>query len=218
MIVSFERRFIFVAIPKTATHAFRTALRPRMGSRDWEQCVLFDKKFFPVEPLARIGHGHISALEVQPFLLPAFWDTALRFCTVRNPFDRFVSCCHFANRGNRRMVADPLGTMKQAIRDCQHLSHILFRPQSAFITGQDGASALVNFVCKFETLQHDFNQVCQRLGLPPSPLEVVNSSDSPDYRGCYDRELKDLVREAYREDFDRFDYALDPESELATCR
>ncbi len=217
MIVSFQHRFVFVAIPKTATHAFRSALRPHMGPRDWEQCVLFEKKHFPVEPLARIGHGHITAAQINQFLLPGFWESAFRFCTVRNPFDRFVSCCHFANRDNGRMTADPLGTMKRAISDRQRTNHVLFRPQSEFITGQDG-STLVERVCKFETLQQDFDQVCQRLGLPSSTLDVVNSSHPPDYRGCYDRELKELVLDSYREDFERFGYAVELEGELAACR
>ena len=34
MIISHKHRFIFVAVPKTATHAVRKALRPHLG-RDW---------------------------------------------------------------------------------------------------------------------------------------------------------------------------------------
>jgi Sulfotransferase family len=205
MIVSFQHRFIFVAIPKTATHAFRVALRPYLGSRDWEQCVLFEQKFFPVEALARVGHGHITCRQIQPFLLPAFWETSFRFCTVRNPYDRFVSYCCFVNRANQRMQDEPLETMKQIIRDNQASKHILFRPQCEFVTDEEGR-LLVDYVCRFEALQEHFDHICRRICLPASQLPQINVSRQARYRSSYDRELQEIVYEVYQEDFALFDY------------
>ena len=207
MIVSFERRFVYAAIPRTATHCFREALRPHLGPRDWEQCLLFNKKVFPVEPLARIGHGHITCQQLQPFLLPGFWQEAFRFCTVRNPFDRFVSACHFAYRGTDCMLQDPFGTMKRVIGEGQHRKHILFLPQHRFVSDENGR-LLVDHVTKFEALQEGFECICRRLALPAVQLTAVNGSLAPPYQTCYDSELEEMVREAYRQDFEIFGYSL----------
>jgi sulfotransferase famil protein len=214
MIVSFAHHFVFVAIPKTATHAVRTALRPHLGPRDWEQCVLFDQRFFPVGALARIGHGHVACRELRPFLVPGLFETFFKFCTVRNPYERFVSCCRFVNRDNERMRQAPLETMKRTIGDAETCRHVLFRPQSEFVTDEDGR-LLVDYVCRFEGLQAHFDRVSERLGLPQSPLPQVNvtrvtrvtsvTTNAPG-QCCLDRELHETLRDVYRRDFALFGY------------
>lgn len=205
MIISFRHKFVFVAVPKTATHAFRVALRAHLSERDWEQCVLFERKFFPVKPLAQIGHGHITWHEVKPFLLPQMRAEYFKFCTVRNPYERFVSYCRFINRDNPKMPNDALGAMKRIIEDEKTRREILFRPQAEFVTDEDG-ELMVDYVCRFENLQADFDKVCEKLGLPAARLQRINSTDSENCRNVYDDELKDMVREFYQQDFETFGY------------
>ena len=208
MIVSFQHRFVFVAIPKTATHAVRTALRPHLGPRDWEQCVLFENTFFPVEALAQVGHGHLTCCEMRPFLIPGLFEAFFKFCTVRNPYQRFVSGCRFVNRDNQRMRQAPLETMKRTIGDAAMRSHILFRPQNAFVVDADGR-LLVDHVCRFEAVQAHFDCICQRLGLPSSLLPDVNVTDRAPRRVWLDRELQESVADMYRQDFALFEYDRD---------
>ena len=205
MIISFRHKFIFIAIPKTATHAFRNALRPHLAANDWEQCVLFEKRFFPIKPLAEIGHGHITWSEVKPFLLPPMRGNYLKFCTVRNPFERFVSYCRFINRDNEKMKTDAIGTMKRIIADENNHGKILFRPQFEFVTDDDG-KLIADFVCRYENLQNDFDTVCGKLNLPTTKVEKINVSGSETNRADFDEELKEMVREFYRKDFEIFRY------------
>jgi hypothetical protein len=205
VIVSFRHKFVFVAVPKTATHAFRNALRPHLAANDWEQCVLFDKKYFPVKTLAEIGHGHVTWREAKPFLLPEMRATFFKFCTVRNPFERFVSYCRFINRDNQRMETDALGEMKRIIADEDNHRKILFRPQFEFVSDEYGQLA-VDYVCRYENLQNDFDTVCEKLKLPRAKLKKINVSDSEKYQGFYDEELKAMVRDFYQKDFEIFAY------------
>lgn len=216
MIVSFERTFIYVAIPRTATHAFRLALRPHLGKYDWEQCVLFEKKLFPVTQLARIGHGHVTAREIRTYVLPGFWDAAVRFCTVRNPFERFASACRFAYRHTTKMRTDPLGVMKKAIDDDLPRKHILFRPQSEFITGSQG-EPLVNFICRYENLQDDFDRLSLRLAIASTELSVLNSSPASPVHDSCDDELEQMIRHAYRDDFHLLSYPVHLPREAGVC-
>ena len=208
MILSYQHEFIFVAIPKTATHAIREALRPHLGPHDWEQCTLFAKKYFPIETLARIGHGHITGAQIRPFLLPGMWDRYFKFCVVRNPYDRFVSYCYFVHEKGRRMNEDPLVTMKETIDDKRTRGRVSFRPQHEFITDGDGRIT-VDCVSKYEDLQSDFDHICRRIHLPALRLPIVNASSRQPYRECFDGELLEKVHAFYARDFALFDYPVE---------
>ncbi len=208
MIISFYQKFVFVAIPKSAGHAIRKGLRHSLAGNDWEQCTLFDKKYFPVEPIAQLGHGHITCQQIQPYLLPGMWETYFKFCFVRNPYDRFVSYCHFSNRENQRMQQDPLGIMKQTIQNEKTQQQILFRPQHEFVMNQSG-QLMVDYVGKYEALQSDFDHICHQIDLPFATLSPVNVSQREPYLHYFDQELQELVYSFYRRDFVLFGYAVE---------
>jgi Sulfotransferase family len=202
MIISFKHKFIFFAIPKTATHSFRRVLRPHLDNNDWEQCSLFEKKSFPVAELARQGHGHLTAAQIYPFLPPGTWESFFKFCAVRNPYDRFVSLCFFYFRNSARMQGDPLGEMKRAISENRSG---LFSPQHLYLTDDSGRIA-VDRIARCETLQKDFDGILDRIGLPRERLQTVNASRHAPYRDYYDEELREMVHAGYARDFDLFGY------------
>ena len=208
MILSFQQKFVFVAIPKTAGHTIRHALRPVLAHNDWEQCTLFEKRYFPVTDLARLGHGHITCQQAQPYLLPGMWESYFKFCFVRNPYDRFVSACAFIHRTNDRMQRDPLGVMKQTIEEKNREQAILFRPQHEFVTDLSG-ELCVDYVGTFETLQRDFDRICRQMGLPTAILPRINASQRAPYRAYFDKELQEMVYTFYRRDFALFGYTTD---------
>ena len=208
VIISYQHEFIFVAVPKTATHAIREALRSYLGRHDWEQCTLFEKRYFPIESLARIGHGHITSAQIQPFLLPGMWERFFKFCVVRNPYDRFVSYCYFMYENGQRMHEAPLLTMKKTIDDEKTRGRVLFRPQHEFVTDEDDRIS-VNYVAKYEKLQSHFDDICRRIRLPTHRLPTVNASPRPPYQECYDGELLEKVQGFYAKDFALFDYPVE---------
>jgi sulfotransferase famil protein len=209
MIVSFEREFLFVAIPRTATHALREALRPHLGPRDWEQCTLFVDKRFPVAALAEHRHGHLSCTQVRPYL-PAFvWDGLFKFCVVRNPYDRLVSCCSFLQRDREAMARDPRGTLQRTLRSDEQMSQVLLRPQSEFVVDNQGGLA-VDFVVRYEHLQRDIDTICARLRIPPVILGKRNASMRPPALPLFDHDTRALTMARYRRDFELFEYPTEP--------
>jgi hypothetical protein len=143
---------------------------------------------------------------VLPLLLPSIWTDFFKFCTVRDPYDRFLSYCYFVNRDNSQMLHEPLDTMKRIIQDKKAKQEILLRPQYEFVTDEDGQLA-VDYVCRFEALQTHFDAVCRRLDLPPTSLQRINVTNSRSSKSVYDEELKGMVQEEYRIDFEMFDYS-----------
>jgi len=207
MIISFEKKYAYVAIPKTGSQAVRKHLRPFLRKGEWEQSVFDEPRLFPIPRLAQLGHGHLKVAEVQPFLLPGMWQSFFSFAFVRNPFDRFVSFCNFYNPGDMGKADDPVETMKNMITDPELRQHVLMQPQHIFLEDENGDPA-VSFVGRYERLQKDFAKICVQIDIAPGELEMVNASARQSSSRHFDKELEGMVREFYRLDFEKFDYDL----------
>lgn len=207
MIFSEHRGFIFFAVPKTATHAIRRALRPYLGAMDWEQQALFQKMVSPIPEIARLEHGHITAQEIRTVICEKQWQAMLKFAVVRNPFDRFVSVCAFLNRDNPDFDVQAVDWMKRALQRSRFQQRILVRPQVRQLCDEKG-TLLTDRLLRYESLDQDFNALLDTLSLTNTRLESTNRSDHQPYAHYYqDSELAELVRELYREDFKTLSYA-----------
>jgi Sulfotransferase family len=204
MIVSALHRFIFVAIPKTGTHAVRQALREHMGPQDLEQVGLFVNRRMPIPDLAKVGHGHLSLEQVRPYLRTEDFNGFFKFAFVRNPFDRFISYCAFMTREHGQFDTNPQGVMRHFIDSPPH-EHILFQPQHRFVTGADG-QLLTDYLGRVEEMQRSYDEAARRIGIPPRQLEKVNASSRRDYRDYYDEALIDGVAKLYARDLELFGY------------
>ena len=207
MIISHKHRYIFFAIPKTGTHSVRQALREHMGEQDLEQVGLFVEKRFPFPEFRDIKHGHLSARQIRPVLGDETYASYTKFAFVRNPFDRFVSYCAFMARDTPHFETEPRRYMKFILQQGR-MDHILFVPQSDFVTGADGRVEL-DVVGRNETMQSSYDEICARVGIPSASLGRSNSSKHRPYQEYYDAELKAGVSRLYQRDLDNFGYSLD---------
>ncbi|UZQ55663.1 hypothetical protein OOK60_06210 [Trichothermofontia sichuanensis B231] len=58
----------------------------------------------------------------------------------------------------------------------------------------------IDFLMRFERLEHDFKLVCEKLDIPYSPLPKRNQSCRDHYAKYYDEELKAIVGAKFREE------------------
>lgn len=205
MIISFQHKFIFIAVPKTAGHAIRRALRPHLGPNDWEQCGLFEKKSFPQPEVARIGHGHLTLQQAQSLIAPPLFRQFTTFAVIRDPYDRFVSASIFMHRNKPVPAGEETAQMKRDLENEQMHRHFLFRPQHEFLEDENGRLA-VDHICRLESLQDDINKVFARLGLPAPELASVNASKRDRADHYYDDELRTRVAKRYVRDFELLGY------------
>ncbi len=216
MIVSHRYRFIFFAQPRTGTHAIRAALQAHLGADDWQQEALTGNLRLPILELARIGHGHISLQQVTAWLPSEIWSEYFKFSMVRNPYERYVSACTFLNRRNPGYAGAETAFMKTALTRHRFRQRALIRPQVTLLANGDGVVGM-DFVGRYERLQLSFDQVCERIGIPPSALSRLNASHHDDYRRYYDAALLEQVNAFYRADFEQFDYPMAETPEALTC-
>lgn len=207
MILSFARRFLFIAVPKTASQSVRLALRPHLAPKDWEQHRLFGGRTVPIPQIAALGNGHVSAAQIRPFIKPEGWPLLHKFAFVRDPVDRFLSYSWFIHRESDVMQRDPLGTMKAMLASPEWRAKIMLRPQHEFVCDGEGR-LLVDSLGRFETLQADFDRLCARLHLPATPLESINAGPRPAERTPPDAELLAMVHQVYAADFRLFGYPM----------
>ncbi len=205
MIVSHQHRFIFFAVPKTATHTIRQALRAHLGPDDWEQQVLFGKQSLPIPELAEIRHGHISVRQIRPHLKSEVWDTYFKFGFVRNPYDRFVSTCFFLQRKNPDFASSATQFMKSALTRTQFRERILVKPQFLQLT-DDAGSIPLDYVGRYENLQQSYDEICRHLNLRTTQLGHNNTSQHANFADYYDGELEQLVTDFYINDLQTFAY------------
>jgi len=211
MIISHSRKFIFAAIPKTGTHSVRRALREHMGEGDLEQVGLFVQKRLPFAPLAALGHGHISLMQVRPFIGEAAFADYVKFAFVRNPFDRFVSYCAFMTREDGAFLRQPQEVMRHFLFKERPLDHLLFQPQHTLVTDHEGR-LLADVVGRVEDMQSSYDAICARIGVPGAVLDKVNSTEHGTFRDYYDAELIEGVSDIYRRDLDLFGYSFEEAS------
>lgn len=205
MIVSHRHRFIFFAVPRTGTHAIRTALRGCLGPDDWQQQSLTEQARLPVPALARIGHGHVTLRQARAGLPGAVCRDYFKFACVRNPYERFVSACAMLNRRNPGYAGNETSFMKRALGVRRFRERALVRPQADMLVDERGALGM-DFVGRYETLQQSFDEVCGRLGITAPPLTQGNATEHGAWAEYYDDELLRVVTEFYRRDFDVLGY------------
>ena len=203
MIVSHRHRFVFFAVPRTATHAIRAALASELGPDGWRQEALTERVALPVRALARIGHGHISVRQAAEHL-PDDCQGYFKFAFVRHPFDRFVSACAMLNRRNDSYAGRERAFMRRALAVPRFRARILVQPQVSLLTDPTGEID-VDYIGRFETLQASFDSLCDRLGLTRRELSVRNATTSN--APVLGPEIESTLAEFYREDFRTFGYS-----------
>ena len=207
MIVSHRHRFIFFAVPRTGTHAIRSALRSMLGEEDWQQQSLTEQVRLPVPALARFNHGHLTLRQVQASLPSAVWREYFKFAFVRNPYDRFVSVCAMLNKRNPGYRGRETAFMKRALTVPRFRQRVLVRPQVDMLVDETGKLGM-DYVGRYETLQHGFGEVCRQIGIAEADLARSNASEHDAYASYYDDELLAAVTAFYRRDFETLDYEV----------
>jgi hypothetical protein len=209
MLLSLEKNFIFIHVPKTAGTSVTRALRPwslKPQRTQWRRLL----SHLPVreKPQNAFLRQHDKASWVKHKLPAEIYDRACKFAVVRNPFELAVSTYYFrrdylsGRRRNRARVLD----FKTFLRYLERKNRLVRVDQTSWISDRHG-NLIINEVLRFETLTDQFNALVEQLGLPGEvKLPRANVNAPYDYRAVYDDEAESIVRRLYFRDFERFSY------------
>ncbi len=200
--ISLQKGFLFVHIPKTAGNSIQSALR--VYSED-ELVALRGEQ----DGIERFGlrnpkynvRKHSALAEYRAALGDEQFRRLYKFTCVRNPWDRMVS-----------LYFTP--TQSPSQWDRKRFWKIAASAPSAadFLrleAGEADPFCNVDYVMRFENLANDFRAVCAALKIPPAKLPQLNRSRRDHYSKYYDEELRELVRERFAAEIERFGYTFE---------
>jgi len=236
MIISLNRRFLFVHIHKCAGTSVEVALGKLLRHNDIvigsTKSGEKNQEFFK----RAIGlNKHSTALDARRWMGEDMFAKCFKFAFVRHPVDRLLSLYSYAHKLAEGSAMAPEeqaayerdGTLPdrppyryKAVRAAlksKSFSDFALHP----LTWQDAGSQpqwesvcdnngkmIVDFVGKVETIEQDWARVLAQLDLE-APLEVRNASGG---RGTVqlNSQALDTVRTRYAKDFELFGYSAEP--------
>ncbi len=232
MIISLNRRYVFVHIHKCAGTSIEIALAKSLRHND----LVFGstKSGEKHQDFFRRAIGlnkHSTAIEARQFLGDEYWDRSFKFAFVRHPIDRLRSLFHYAHKlaegtpmteeeehvfRNEGRLPDRTPYRYKAVKAAMKSSsfsefalHPLTwqdsgaHPQWESVCDESG-KLIVDFIGKVESIEQDWITLLQRLEVD-APLDVKNSSGgrNPEQLNA---DALEMVAKKYERDFQLFDY------------
>lgn len=186
--VSPSLKCIFIHIPKTWWTSIESVFWWYNGKR-WSQ-------------------DHNTALWYRNYLGKRF-DNYFLFTVVRNPWSRAVSAFLNVKRDLKTQksiwISNPDFDFSYFLDN--HSDCLLLRPQTDWILDEKG-ELLVDMVCRFENLDHDFSLVCNKIWLTWVSLPHLLNSGTVEYAKFYTDELIDKVAKMYKKEIELFWYTF----------
>ena len=200
--ISFQKRFLFVHIPKTAGNSIQSILRDYSE----DQLVALRKEQDGIErfglrnPNYKIKK-HSTLSEYRDALENEQFRVLYKFTCVRNPWDRIVSYYFTPTQSPETWDRKKFGEIiSKAVSVADYLR---------LDPAEEDPFANVNYIIRFENLADDFRTVCGTLGISPATLPRYNRSSREHYSKYYDAELRRLVQTRFAAEIERFGYAFE---------
>ncbi len=216
MLISYQKRFIFVHVPKVAGSSIRDAIQRYAYRPDmylWNRVLrkLGLRARLPASPIYSLS-THSTAGEAKHHLPSEVFAGFFKFAFVRNPWDHLVSKYHFIlKRPPHRHyeIVRTLSCFRDYVRWLEENPGEALHGalQKYFVTDHSG-QMLVDFLGRYENLQDDFQTACRRVGIHAT-LPHVNVSKHDDYRAYFDSETIDVVGRLFAPDIKFFGYDFD---------
>jgi len=200
--ISFQKHFLFVHIPKTAGNSIQSALREYSE----DQLVALRKEQDGIErfglrnPKYKIKK-HSTLAEYKTALGEVQFGHLYKFTCVRNPWDRMVSYYFTPTQSPETWDQKKF---RRIISKAVSVADYLRLDQ-----GKEDPFSNVDYIMRFENLADDFRSVCGTLGISPAALPRYNRSSREHYSKYYDEELRELVRKRFAAEIQRFGYTFD---------
>lgn len=211
MIISHSKKFIFIHIQKNAGTSITRYLDKHLTYRD---IVVGGTEFGEnIQPFFRKKYHinkHSYSKKIKALTGDEVWNDYFSFSFVRNPWSRMVSLYTWCRKKKHKydicQEAINSGSFSEFIRgEC----FSKLPQQLDYFTDYNG-EMIVNFVGKQESIQDDFEYICNKISVP-SPDMLKNkwnqSNPEQDYRKYYtsDQDIE-IVAKKFALDIDTFDY------------
>jgi hypothetical protein len=192
LLISIQKRFVFVANSKTASTSIENTLRPQA---EIERGGTPRRKHIPMREVLK----EYDFLFGNPAYAP---DTFFRFGVMRDPLDWLQSWYRY-RRGNK--VRNPLPADMSFEEFWQKKDWNIQRKNGArnlqrrFFDGPNG-NILVDYIIPYDDLARHFGLICAEMGLE-NPLQEKNVSHIRETESAFPEGLEAEIRDYYARDY-----------------
>lgn len=186
--ISHNKQFIFIAIPKTGTTSILKG--PFCGLRECSEEDFFVKKHNPLADYS------------------SFIDSYFKFAFVRNPWDWVLSWFLYRKKVTNQYNTSGIDFYSWLIDpntldpSNPHVGPHIDQHKYLLSSGKIN----IDFLGKFEVLQEDFNTVCDQIDVPHKQLPRLNKTDHKHYIEYYDDRTRKIITDRYAKDIEYFGY------------
>ena len=201
--IDFDRKLIFIHIPKTAGTSIEAALLQDSRIENHNDPVrtelltsVYQEHFLHRE------HPHSSVQRHREALGEAFEDYTI-FTVVRNPYERVFSRFCYTYRYKERSFFTP-----ERLEDFVELFNFAFR-YDTLISLED--EECLDAILDFQQLEEELARFLNRHGMSPVALPHANKSpvEGMAYKAFYTEQSRAKVEEIFAAEFQRFNWSFD---------
>jgi len=230
MIISKEKNFIFTHVHRTGGTSFKLALG-KYRVKTSNLIVASNKDFEEIKT-------HSTAAEIKELTDAMygqdFFKNAFKFATVRNPLSWHISTYEFiiSNPGHikhnlykkigfKRYILDlytrgvqmtGINYSPERIAMNKGNTDLLSRPDYITLTDylcDKKGNLLMDHICRFETLQNDFNYVCKTIGISAVTIRHANKMNRKrKIKEYYDNDTMVAIYNIHKGDLEKFNYSF----------
>jgi len=212
--ISLQKKFLFIHIPKTAGNSIQGILKEFSEDRITSSAEVQDGiERFGVENSFYKTRKHSSLALYKKVIEQDTWNKLYKFATIRNPWDKMISFYFSPHAGRSDWNRDEFLKFIKKVRPLEYFvceMSLRDKIQAKFNIYTNGKKIEnIDLFMRFEHLQEDFDKVCQVLDIPHYELPKRNSSKREHYSKYYDDELVELVRKKHRREIELGDYTFE---------
>ena len=212
-----EYKIVFIHIPKTAGVAITHMLLPHIVGYDTTKEIgrLSDDLKIRFELRGQQKHKRAKFYVFDGDITQEQWAAYYKFAIVRNPWDRAVSEFAWRHTLPTRRPSKSFGQFllycKSRIADCDNRNRDIYwahaQPQSSFVTNLGTNRVILDEIFRFENLSRVVDVLSGKVGASLR-LRKLNDSCHRGYRQYYNNSTREMVRELYAKDIDKFKYTF----------
>ena len=210
--LSVNKQFLFIHVPKTAGNSIQNILR----NYSEDKIVIQGKHQDGIERFDVINDKyevtkHSNLKHYQEILEPHIYQKLFKFATIRNPYERMISWYFSPHRGVREWVREDFINLVAEVPILRDYISLFTTTSLETMIKKLGLSINLkppkldrdlDFLMRFESLDQDFKKVCHKIDIPYEPLPIRNQSERKHYATYFDEELKEIVDNKFREEIE----------------
>ena len=205
--ISKKHNCIFIHIPKSGGSSIENMIWPveeRTEEQLWMGLVSpFRNKY------QTGGLQHLKAAQVEQETGKEFYEQAVKFTFVRNPWDKIIS--QYISMKTRYKLRcfigmnknDSLMTYLELIKQTKHIQ---WEEQHKFFMDEN-ETVLVDHVLRFEDFEAEAKRILNIIGVEYSAILHSNRGCRTEYQDYYNNETRAIVADMFSRDIELLDYA-----------